>query len=175
MVSLVVWLKVVVFRSSILSHSCSCRVALWGRCCLLASLKRGQNCRTCSAYCSPVRHRQSSVCASISSTCALLFPFPTVVLSDIGSLLCVTLLNSQGCDFRTLLNSQGCDFRTLLNSQGRDFRTLLNSQGFDFRTLLNSQGCDFGTLLNCHRSSRHNKMQTWNVALSIAIKGRQTL
>ena len=51
LISPVVWMKVVVFRSSRLLHSCSCSVAPWGHCCLLDSLKRGQNCRTCSGDC----------------------------------------------------------------------------------------------------------------------------
>ena len=31
-------------------------VALWGQCCVCASLHRGQNCRTCSGVCGPVWH-----------------------------------------------------------------------------------------------------------------------
>ena len=49
MVSPVVWMKVVVFRSSsMLPHNCSCSVAPWDHCCVLAFLKRRQNCRMCS-------------------------------------------------------------------------------------------------------------------------------
>ena len=44
----VVWMMAEVFRrSSLLPRSCSCSVASWGPCCLLASLKRRQNCGTC--------------------------------------------------------------------------------------------------------------------------------
>ena len=48
MVSAVIRMKVVVVlrRSSMLPRSCSCGVAPWRHCCVLASLKRGQNCRT---------------------------------------------------------------------------------------------------------------------------------
>ena len=54
-VSPVVWMKVLGFtRSSMLPHSCACSVAPWGHCCLLTSLKRGQNCRMCSGDCGPV-------------------------------------------------------------------------------------------------------------------------
>ena len=42
-------------------HSCSCSVAPWGHCYLLASLKRGQNCSMCSG---DRGHGQSSVRAS---------------------------------------------------------------------------------------------------------------
>ena len=49
-----------------MSHRCSCSVAPWGHCCLLASPKRGQNCRTCSGDCGPVWHGQPSVRASPS-------------------------------------------------------------------------------------------------------------
>ena len=49
MVTPVVWMKVVVFRSySMLPHNCSCSVAPWDHCCVLAFLKRRQNCRLCS-------------------------------------------------------------------------------------------------------------------------------
>ena len=49
MVTPVVWMKVVVFRSySMLPHNCSCSVAPWDHCCVLAFLKRRQNCRMCS-------------------------------------------------------------------------------------------------------------------------------
>ena len=41
MVIPVVWMKVVVFRRlPVLPHICSCSVAPWGHCCVLASLKK---------------------------------------------------------------------------------------------------------------------------------------
>ena len=70
MASLMVWRKVVAFRSSKLLLNCSWSIAPWGHCCVLASLKREQNCRTCFRDSGPVRHGQSSGVASPSQhTC----------------------------------------------------------------------------------------------------------
>ena len=110
-------------RSSVLSYSCSCRVAPRGHvCCTLASLKRGQNCRTCvhwglssclawavvcartnkmfSEDCRPVWHGQSYV--PELTKCSL----RTVVLSSMGSLHYVPELTK--CSLRTVvLSSMG--------------------------------------------------------------------
>ena len=48
-------------------QSCSCSVAPWGHCCVLASPKKRQNCRTCSRDCGPAWHGPSSVRVSVIS------------------------------------------------------------------------------------------------------------
>ena len=52
-----------------LPHSCSCSVAPWGHCWLLASLRTGQNCRMCSGDCGPVLQVLSSYEPALAATC----------------------------------------------------------------------------------------------------------
>ena len=106
--------SVVLRKSSLLPHGCSCSVAPWGQCCHLVSLQgvcvggggggRGQNCRTCPGDCGPVW----SLCKGGRTVEHAL---GTVVLSSDGVVnsldFCPASLKSLGCFyFRCVLSSQ---------------------------------------------------------------------
>ena len=89
-------------------HSCSCKVVTWGHSCLLAFLKREQNCRKCSGDCGPVlllRRGDRTVEPVLG----------TVVLSGMGSLQYVPALVCKQVIWRFTLSQplwlyQGDDF-----------------------------------------------------------------
>ena len=63
-------------RSCLLQpQSFSASVAPWGQCCVRASLCREQSCRTCTGFCEPVPHGQSTACEGPRSTQRSTRPF----------------------------------------------------------------------------------------------------
>ena len=89
-------------------HSCSCNVVTWGHRCLLASLKREQNCRKCSGDCGPVLLLQRGE-RTVEPVLG------TVVLSGMGRLQYVPALVSKQVIWRFTFSQplrlyQGDDF-----------------------------------------------------------------